>query len=124
MLDEIDAYVRAAEPLGVSWQETLDEQIVQKILPKCKGASPTVGQVLEQVVRLTAREIPLSHAKAEEMLDGFHQHGFAHEMRNEFAEMLLPVLSGVPVSSTGMGSTSARKEMEGCQGKREKGVRI
>jgi hypothetical protein len=43
----------------------------------------------------------------------------AHEMRNEFAEMFLPVL-WVLVSSTGMGSTSARKEMEGGKEKREK----
>jgi hypothetical protein len=46
-------------------------------LPKCKGASPAVGEALEQVVRLTAGVYPLSFASAEEMLDGFHQHGFA-----------------------------------------------
>ena len=77
VLDEIGAYVRAAAPLGVSWEEALDEQLVQKILPKCKGANPAVGEALEQVVRLTMGAYPLSHAKAEEMLDGFHQHGFA-----------------------------------------------
>jgi hypothetical protein len=53
------------------------KQLVQKILPKRKGACPTVGKALEQVVRLTAGAYPLSHVKAEEMLDGFHQHGFA-----------------------------------------------
>jgi hypothetical protein len=53
------------------------KQLVQKILPRCKGASPLVGEALEHVVRLTASAYPLSHAKAEEMLDGFHQHRFA-----------------------------------------------
>lgn len=53
------------------------KQLVQKILPRCKGASPTVREALEQVVRLPAGAYPLSHVKAEEMRDGFHQHGFA-----------------------------------------------
>lgn len=77
VLEKIGAYVRTAAPLGASWEEALDEQVVQKILPKCKGASPAVGEALEQIVRLTANAYSLSHAKAEEMLDGFHQHGFA-----------------------------------------------
>jgi hypothetical protein len=76
-LDEIRASVRAAAPLEVSWQEALDEQIMQNILPKCKGASPTVGEALAHVVQLTTGASPLSHAKAEEMLHGFHQHGYA-----------------------------------------------
>ncbi len=38
VFDEIKVYVTAARNLGREWEEALDEQILQKILPKCKGA--------------------------------------------------------------------------------------
>jgi len=77
MLDEIAAYVGAAEELGVSWQEALDEQLLQKVLPKLKGADLRVGEALEWLVELTSEDFPLSNTKANEMLDEFRQHGFA-----------------------------------------------
>ncbi len=76
VLDDIQAYVRLAESLSVPWQEALDEQLLQKVLPKLKGADLRVGETLERFVALTAEDLPLSHAKANEMLDDFRQHGF------------------------------------------------
>jgi hypothetical protein len=77
VLDEIGAYVREAETLGVPWDEALDEQLLQKVLPKLKGADPRVGEALERFIALAAGRFPLSHARAERVLDGFRQHGFA-----------------------------------------------
>jgi hypothetical protein len=76
-LDEIAAYVSQAEALGVNWQEALDEQLLQKVLPKLKGADIRVSETLEWLVALTDGAFPLSHAKVTKMLDEFRQHGFA-----------------------------------------------
>lgn len=77
VLDEIHAYVEAAESMGVSWDEVLDEQIVQKILPKLKGTNAGIGESLEQLMLCTAGHYPLSHKRARQMLEGFHHYGFA-----------------------------------------------
>ena len=61
---------------GVPWEEALDEQLLQKVLPKLKGADLRVGEALEGLVALTAEDLPLSNAKATKMLDDFRQHGF------------------------------------------------
>jgi len=78
VLDEIKKYIDTAVNLGCSWQEALDEQIVQKILPKCKGADLRIGDVLKKLgVILPADSYPLSHTKVQHLLEGFQQHGFA-----------------------------------------------
>ncbi len=77
VLDEIAAYVAAAEVLDVPWQEALDEQLLQKVLPKLKGADPRIGETLEWLAELTSEEFPLSNAKTRGMLDQVRQHGFA-----------------------------------------------
>ena len=76
VLDEIDAYVTGAERLGVSWQEALDEQLLQKVLPKVKGTDQRIGACLDALVAFTADSYPLTNHKAEEMLDAFNQYGF------------------------------------------------
>ena len=77
VLGDIQAYVMlAAEELGVPWQDALDEQLLQKVLPKLKGADLRVGEALEKLVALTAEELPLSNAKATKMLEEFRLHGF------------------------------------------------
>ena len=77
VVDEISAYVSAAEHEGASWQEAVDEQILQKILPKLKGAEPGVSLALERLVSIFGERYPLSKARAERMLEGFQQYGFA-----------------------------------------------
>jgi hypothetical protein len=64
--------------MGCSWQEALDEQIVQKLLPKCKGADLRIGDALEELRGiLPTDDYPLSHSKVQHLLEGFRQHGFA-----------------------------------------------
>ncbi len=78
VLDEIKKYIDTAVNLGYSWQEALDEQIVQKLLPKCKGADLRIGDALKKLgVILPADSYPLSHTKVQHLLEGFQQHGFA-----------------------------------------------
>jgi len=47
VLDDIRTYVDAGRALGAGWQETLDEQLLQKILPKLKGGDSRVGRALQ-----------------------------------------------------------------------------
>lgn len=75
VIDEIGAYVDAAGDLGVAWADALDEQILQKILPKVSGLDPDVGGELERFIELAEDRYPLSRAKAQIMFDGFNQHG-------------------------------------------------
>ena len=37
VLDEIDAYVIAAGEVGTDWHVALDEQLMQKVLPRVRG---------------------------------------------------------------------------------------
>ncbi len=76
IIDDVQNYVSRCRELNVAWQEALDEQILQKVLPKIKGAEPPVGVALQQLVELTADQFPLTHRKATEMLNRFQQHGF------------------------------------------------
>ncbi|MGH2497979.1 MAG: hypothetical protein ACRDIV_25030 [Ktedonobacteraceae bacterium] len=78
VLDEVKKYVALAINIGCDWQGALDEQIVQKILPKCKGADLRVGDALKTLEEiLPAAAYPLSNAKAQYMLEGFVNHGIA-----------------------------------------------
>jgi hypothetical protein len=76
VIDDIGKYVASAQSLGVAWEELLDEQIVQKILPKLKGTDPRVGDALAKLEELSAARFPLSHTKTAAMLERFSQHGF------------------------------------------------
>ena len=75
--DEIRSYVAAAQHLGVPWQESFDEQLFQKVLPKLKGGDLRVEIALKRLVEIAIDKYPLTHAKAQAMLDGFAQHGFS-----------------------------------------------
>lgn len=77
VVDEISRYLTEAQHLGVSWEDALDEQIFQKLLPKLKGADARIGTALEKLIELTDSAYPLSHAKATTMYDGYVQHGFS-----------------------------------------------
>jgi hypothetical protein len=77
ILDDIAVYVREADKLDVGWQDAVDEQLVQKILPKLNGADLRVGAALKRFIEIAADRLPLSYAKAVTMHEGFIQHGFA-----------------------------------------------
>jgi AAA domain (dynein-related subfamily) len=76
IVDEFDAYVAQSERLGVDWQEAVDDQLLQKVLPKIKGTDPRIRDALEGFVAATQEAFPLSHEKASEMLEAFNTHGF------------------------------------------------
>jgi hypothetical protein len=76
VLDEIASYVDAADPLGVPWEMALDEQLLQKVLPKIKGTEKAIGPALDTFVGMAEGRWPLSHAKSSEMRDAFINHGF------------------------------------------------
>lgn len=76
VLDEIEVYVMAAEEFGVSWQTALDEQVVQKVLPKLKGADPRIAETLDAIIHVAGDELPLTNAKAEAMAETLRDYGF------------------------------------------------
>src|SRR5262249_24964436 len=76
VLDEITTYLGHAAELGVPWEMALDEQLVQKVLPKVKGTDLRVGTDLRAFVELSADRFPLAHDKAQTMLRSFNEHGF------------------------------------------------
>lgn len=77
VLDEIDAYVQHARAIGVPWEEALDEQLLQKVLPRLKGADPQVGKALTDFLSAVGDGCPLSRAKADAILAGYRTHGIA-----------------------------------------------
>jgi len=77
VLDEVAAYTRAADSMGMLWQEAVDEQLLQKVLPKLKGSDPRLGEALRAIIELSANDFPLTQEKAGLMLDRFQRHGFA-----------------------------------------------
>ena len=76
VLDEITRYIEQAELLGVDWEPALDEQLLQKVLPKIKGTDLRVGAALAEFTELSADRFPLSFEKARLMLAAFNEHGF------------------------------------------------
>jgi hypothetical protein len=76
VLDEIDAYVRFATERGRPWTEALDDQLLQKLLPKLSGAEDKVGDTLDWLVSHTAGEFPLTHSKVSAMAKKCHAYGF------------------------------------------------
>ena len=76
VLDEIHAYVTAAIEEGIPWEQALDEQLIQKVLPRVRGADARVGQALDDLLKVFEEKLPLSRAKTSDMLDGYSRHGF------------------------------------------------
>jgi hypothetical protein len=77
VIAEIAAYVEHSEELRDGWEDALDEQLLQKVLPKVKGASPAIGTSLEDLLEICDGALPLTAAKALEMQEHFEQHEFA-----------------------------------------------
>jgi DNA replication protein DnaC len=77
VMDEIVTYVKEAEKLSVPWNEALDEQLLQKVLPKFKGVDSRVGEALKKFLKIANNNnLELSLKKAEDMLNKFNEHGF------------------------------------------------
>ena len=76
VVDEITAYVAGAVSEGATVGEALDEQFLQKVLPKLTGADPRLAEALRQFVAVSEESYPLSQVKAQRMLDDHTRHGF------------------------------------------------
>tara|TARA_R110000868_G_scaffold405577_1_gene685088 strand:- start:8710 stop:10773 length:2064 start_codon:yes stop_codon:yes gene_type:complete len=76
VIDDVRAYTELGNEMSVSWQEALDEQISQKVLPKIKGGDPRVAGALMQLIEISGDDLPLTTAKANKMLVQFNDHGF------------------------------------------------
>lgn len=76
VIDEIRAYVAESATLGVDWQPAVDDQLLQKVLPKIKGTDPKIKTALEDFAAATTPAFPLSHDRASRMLEDFQIHGF------------------------------------------------
>jgi MoxR-like ATPase len=78
VLDEIKLYVGAATEIGTPWEIALDEQLVQKVLPRVRGADRRLEDGLEAfLAALDDGEFALSRAKAHQMREELGTHGFA-----------------------------------------------
>jgi hypothetical protein len=75
--DEVGRYVAAGQAAGASPDELLDEQLLQKVLPKIRGTDLRVGAALERLEALAEGRYPLTHARVRRMRESFQQHGFA-----------------------------------------------
>jgi len=77
VVGEIVTYVKQAEELGVPWKDALDEQLLQKVLPKFKGVDSRVGEALEKFLKIAENNtLELSRKKAKDMLNKFNEHKF------------------------------------------------
>ena len=77
VIDDIRKYVEEATTLGVKNEEALDEQMLQKLLPKVHGIDPRIEQALTGFIGLCGDGFPLSSNKASRMLIRFNKHGSA-----------------------------------------------
>ncbi|HEX9094027.1 MAG TPA: AAA family ATPase [Coriobacteriia bacterium] len=78
VLDEIHMYVHAAADVRTPWQTALDEQLVQKVLPRVRGADRRLPDAIDAFLNALGPDgFPLSRGKAEQMRREYETHGFA-----------------------------------------------
>ena len=75
VLDEINAYVVAATEIGTDATPALDEQLVQKVLPRLRGDADAAPSI-DSFIALTDGRYPLANAKARSMRAELNTHGF------------------------------------------------
>ena len=73
---EIESYWNEASELGTSPGDALDEQVLQKVLPKIRGMDQRVKETLEKIIDVAREKYPLTQDKAQSMLTSFNQNGF------------------------------------------------
>jgi hypothetical protein len=77
VLEEMHGYVTAAVELETAWQTALDEQLVQKVLPRVRGADGRLDDALGALLETLGDGFPLARGKAELMREDYATHGFA-----------------------------------------------
>jgi hypothetical protein len=77
-LEDIEAYILQAMALGVDWQVALDEQLVQKLLPRLRQSRSRDLASLQRLLNQLPPELNLTRQKLESWLDQLQAQGFAH----------------------------------------------
>ena len=77
VLEEMHHYVVAAGEVGVDWKVALDEQFVQKVLPRVRGADGRLDEGLAAFQEALGEDFPLALEKVELMREDYATHGFA-----------------------------------------------
>jgi MoxR-like ATPase len=77
VVDEINRYVDEAVRIGLPWEQALDEQIVQKILPRIKGTDSRLGVTIQRLNDMTTSGFPLSNSKIQQLHHGYQTYGIA-----------------------------------------------
>ena len=76
VINDMKKYVDDAIKEGVDWRVAIDEQVLQKILPKLKGANIDSGVKLEELKEiLETEQLKLSERKLIKMLERYSQYG-------------------------------------------------
>ncbi len=76
VVEEVGNYVRLAQDEGVDPLEALDEQLLQKVLPRIRGMDPDVGAALA-VLKDATEGLPMSHARVKRLLKQYSERGVA-----------------------------------------------
>jgi 5-methylcytosine-specific restriction endonuclease McrBC GTP-binding regulatory subunit McrB len=75
VVDEINRYVNAAVMLKIPWEQALDDQICQKILPRVRGTDIRLGVMLQKLNDITANRFPRSYGKVQQLNYGYQNYG-------------------------------------------------
>jgi hypothetical protein len=75
VLDEIDTYLMHAAEIGTPWRVALDEQLVQKVLPRVRS-DVSAGPAIDQFLGVLGDDYPLAAAKASKMRADLEDHGY------------------------------------------------
>ncbi len=75
IIDEVNRYVDEAVRIGMPWEEAVDDQIMQKILPRIKGTDIRLGVMLQRMSDVTAKRFPRSHSKIQQLNYGYQTYG-------------------------------------------------
>jgi energy-coupling factor transporter ATP-binding protein EcfA2 len=75
VLDEISAYLMHAAENGTSWRVALDEQLVQKVLPRIRS-DVTAGPAIDAFLNVLGDGFPLASQKAAKLRADLADHGY------------------------------------------------
>jgi hypothetical protein len=75
VLDEISTYLMHATEIGTPWRVALDEQLVQKVLPRVRS-DVSAGPAIDAFLVVLGDDFPLATAKARKMQADLEDHGY------------------------------------------------
>jgi MoxR-like ATPase len=75
VLDEMARYHDDGRRMDAPWEELMDDQLLQKVLPRIRGSNPALNEALKRLEEITAPRFPRTHARARRMREAFERHG-------------------------------------------------